>query len=196
MKIIVYKILFILILLPVVLYIILLVINSIPAKNRRYEAILNRVGWHINMEEQNSDSLLNFIFYYTRKSQSDSLSFWIHNNYCSDVVSFVLIEGIDSVYIRKGREFKDLFPPEEQSLHSIAPKDYYIDDPHIGKLPFKCKIVAFSDPRYFIYDKNKDVYMPKDDLIHIVTLFHNTERGDSYTIWDVTASDTLEIKML
>ena len=89
-----YRFLLFFILLPAVLYIILLVINRIPANNRRYEATLNRVGWHINMEEQNSDSLLHFNFYYTRKSQSDSLSFLIQNNYCSDVVSFVLREVV------------------------------------------------------------------------------------------------------
>lgn len=183
-------------LLPAVLYIILLVINSMPANNRSYEATLNRVGWHINMEEQNSDSLLHFNFYYTRKSHLDSTSLLMHNNHSSDVVSFVLIEGMDSIYIRKGCEFKELFPPEEQSLHPVAPKDFYIDDPHIGELPSKCKMVAFSDYRFFIYDKNKGQYVPKDDMIHIITLFHNTERGDSYSLWDVTATDTLEIKII
>lgn len=196
MKIKIYKFLLFLILFPVGVYTILIVINSMPANNRSYEATLNRVGWHINMEEQNSDSLLHFNFYYSRKSQHDSTSLLIHNNQCSDVVSFVLIEGIDSVYIRNGREFKDLFPPEEQSLHSVAPKDFYIDDPHVGKLPSKCKMVAFSEPRLFIYDKDKCTYVPKDDMIHIITLFHNTERGDSYSLWDVTATDTLEIKII
>ena len=183
-------------LLPAVLYIILLVINSIPANNRRYEATLNGVGWRINMEEQNSDSLLLFNFYYTRKSPNDSMSFLIQNNYCSDVVSFVLVEGMDTVYIREGREFKELFPPEEQSLHTVAPRDFYIDNPHIRKLPSKCKMVAFSDPRHFIYDKNKGEYIPKDDMTHIITLFHNTERGDSYSLWDVTATDILEIEII
>ena len=54
MKMKIYRFLLFLILLPAVLYIILLVIKRIPANNRRYEATLNRVGWHINMEEQNS----------------------------------------------------------------------------------------------------------------------------------------------
>lgn len=189
----IYRFLLFLILLPAVLHIILLVINRIPANNRRYEATLNRVGWHINMEEQNSDSLLHFNFYYTRKSPSDSLSFLIQNKYSNDVVSFVLREGIDTVYIRKGCEFKDLFPPEEQELHKVAPKDFYIDNPQIGTLPSKCKLVSFSDTRFFIYDKNKDTYIPKDDTTHIITLYHDTERGDSYSLWDVTASDTLGI---
>lgn len=189
----IYRFLLFLILLPAVLHIILLVISRIPANNRRYEATLNRVGWHINMEEQNSDSLLHFNFYYTRKSPSDSLSFLIQNKYSNDVVSFVLREGIDTVYIRKGCEFKDLFPPEEQELHKVAPKDFYIDNPQIGTLPSKCKLVSFSDTRFFIYDKNKGTYIPKDDTTHIITLYHNTEKEDSYSLWDVTASDTLEI---
>ena len=148
------------------------------------------------MVEQNSDSLLHFNFYYTRKCQIDSLSFLIHNSYCNDVVSFVLIEDKDTVYIRKGPELKDLFSPKEQSLHEASPKDFYIDDPHIGKLPSKCKMLAFSDQRYFIYDMDKCTYVPKDDITHIIKLFHNSERGDSYSLCDVTATDTQKIKIV
>ena len=173
-----------------------LVIRNLPLNDRRYEATFDRVGWHINMNEQNTDSLLFFTFHHTVKGNSDSIAFFIRNNYCSDVISFLLVEGMDTVYIRKDREFKELFPPEEQSLHPVAPKDFFVANPFIGKLPSLCKMVTFSDPRFFIYDKNKCTYIPKDDITHVITLFHNTERGDSYTLCDIVRTDTLEINII
>lgn len=179
-------------LLPAALYITLLIINSIPTKNRKYEAVLNRIGWRIQMEEQNSDSLLYFHLKHTRKSKTDSISLIINNNYCGDVISLVLTEYTDTVFVRKGCEFKELFPPEEQSLYPVAPKDYYVDNP-VVKISSKCKMVAFSDPRFFIYDKEKCTYIPKDDITHLIKLSHYTERGESYNLCDITHSDTLGI---
>lgn len=180
------------ILIPAVVYITLLAMQSIPAINRRYEAVLNRIEWRIHMEEQNSDSLLYFYFNHTGKSKADSISLIIHNNYCGDVICLVLTEHTDTVFVRKGCEFKELFPPEEQSLYPVAPKDFYVDNP-VVKLSSKCKMVAFSDPRFFIYDKEKCTYIPKDDITHLIKLSHYTERGESYNLCDITHSDTLGI---
>lgn len=180
------------ILIPAVVYITLLAMQSIPAINRRYEAVLNRIEWRIHMEEQNSDSLLYFYFNHTGKSKSDSISLIIHNNYCGDVICLVLTERTDTVFVRKDCEFKELFPPEEQSLYPVAPKDFYVDNP-VVKLSSKCKMVAFSDPRFFIYDKEKCTYIPKDDITHLIKLSHYTERGESYNLCDITHSDTLGI---
>ena len=144
------------------------------------------------MEEQNSDSLLYFYFNHTGKSKADSISLIIHNNYCGDVICLVLTEHTDTVFVRKDCEFKGLFPPEEQSLYPVAPKDFYVDNP-VVKLSSKCKMVAFSDPRFFIYDKEKCTYIPKDDITHLIKLSHYTERGESYNLCDITHSDTLGI---
>lgn len=180
------------ILIPAVVYITLLAMQSIPAINRRYEAVLNRIEWRIHMEEQNSDSLLYFYFNHTGKSKAESISLIIHNNYCGDVICLVLTEHNDTVFVRKDCEFKELFPPEEQSLYPVAPKDFYVDNP-VVKLSSKCKMVAFSDPRFFIYDKEKCTYIPKDDITHLIKLSHYTERGESYNLCDITHSDTLGI---
>lgn len=163
------------ILIPAVVYITLLAMQSIPAINRRYEAVLNRIEWRIHMEEQNSDSLLYFYFNHTGKSKADSISLIIHNNYCGDVICLVLTEHTDTVFVRKDCEFNELFPPEEQSLYPVAPKDFYVDNP-VVKLSSKCKMVAFSDPRFFIYDKENCTYIPKDDITHLIKLSHYTER--------------------
>ena len=181
--------------LPVVIYMSLPYI-TLSSNDRKFEAIFDRGGWRIEMKEQKQDSLLFFTIHQAGKIKSDSISFYVHNNYCSDVISFLFVEGVDTVYIRKGREFKELFSLEEQSSHSMAPKDFPVNNPVIGKLPFKCKLVAFSDPRFFIYDKNKCTYIPKDDITHVITLFHNTERGDSYTLCDVMRTDTVEINII
>lgn len=191
-----YIILLVLIFLPVAISISLLAIKDLPSEDRSYEATFEKVGWRINMKEQNVDSLLHFTFRHIRKDKTDSISFCAYNNYCDDVITFLMIEGQDTVYIRKGCEFLELFPPEEQSEHTVAPKDFYVDNPIVGKLPSAFKMVAFSDSCFFVYDKNKCTYVPKDDNIHIVTLFHNTERGDSYSLYDVTRTDSMEIELI
>lgn len=174
----------------------LLFIRTLSSNDRKFEAVFGRGGWCIEMKEQKKDSLLFFTIHQVGKKKSNSISFYVHNNYCSDVISFIFVEGIDTVYIRKGREFMELFPLEEQSSHSMAPKDFSVNNPVIGRLPSKCKIVAFSDPRFFIYNKNKYTYIPKDDITHVITLFHNAERGDSYTLCDVIRTDTLEMSII
>lgn len=191
-----YIILLVLIFLPVAISISLLAIKDLPSEDRSYEATFEKVGWRINMKEQNVDSLLHFTFRHIGKDKTDSISFCAYNNYCDDVITFLMIEGQDTVYIRKGCEFLELFPPEEQSEHTVAPKDFYVDNPIVGKLPSAFKMVAFSDSCFFVYDKNKCTYVPKDDNIHIVTLFHNTERGDSYSLYDVTRTDSMEIELI
>lgn len=192
----IYIILLVLIFLPVAISISLLVIKGLPSEDRSYEAIIKKVGWRINMKEQNADSLLFFTFRHTGREKADSISLCANNNYCADVITFLMIEGQDTFYIRKGREFQELFSPEEQSEHTMAPKDFCIDYPIVGKLPSAFKMVAFSDSCFFVYDKNKCTYVPKDDNVHIVTLFHNTERGDSYSLYDVTRTDTMEVELI
>jgi hypothetical protein len=189
-------VLLVLIFLPVAISISLLAIKDLPSEDRSYEATFEKVGWRINMKEQNVDSLLHFTFRHIGKDKTDSISFCAYNNYCDDVITFLMIEGQDTVYIRKGCEFLELFPPEEQSEHTVAPKDFYVDNPIVGKLPSAFKMVAFSDSCFFVYDKKKCTYVPKDDNIHIVTLFHNTERGDSYSLYDVTRTDTMEVELI
>lgn len=192
----IYIFILVLIFSPVVIYISLLLIRTLSSNDRMFVANFDRVGWSIEMKEQKQDSLLIFTLHQARNMKSNSMSFHVHNNYCSDVISFLFVEGVDTVYIRKECEIKELFSLEEPSSHSVAPKDFSVNNPFIGKLPSKCKIVAFSDSRFFIYDKKKCTYIPKDDITHVITLFHNTERGDSYTLCDVTHTDTLEIRII
>lgn len=102
---------------------------------------------------------------------------------------------VETLYIRENRGFKELFPPEEQSQHLIAPPDFVVDNLIVGKLPARCKAVSYSDPRFFIYDKKKYTYIPKNNKTHVVTLFHETERTDSYYLSDMPQNDTLDVKL-
>ena len=115
----------------------------------------------------------------------------MHNDYCTDVASFLFIEGVDTLYIRKNQENRDLFPPEKQCRHP----DIVVDNPIVGELPAKCKAVSFSDSRFFIYDKKTCTYIPKNVKTHVVTLFHDTERTNTYYLYDMTKSDTLDVKL-
>ncbi len=181
--------------LPAVVYLTILIYSTFHSNGRTYEATVDRSGWQMVFTEQNADTLLRFTFRPKGKQKCDSLSFLIYNEFCGNVVSFLFVEGVDTLYIRKNLEFRNLFPPEEQSQHPVAPPDFVVDNPIVGELPVRCKAVSFSDPRFFIYDKKKCSYIPKNAKMHVVTLFHETERANTYYLSDMTQNDTLDVKL-
>ena len=181
--------------LPAVVYLTILLYSTFHSYGRTYEAKVDRVGWQMVFAEQNADTLLRFTFHQKGKQKCDSISLLMHNAYCSDVVSFLFVEGVDTLYIRKNLEVRDLYPPEEQSQHPVTPPDFVVDNPIVGKLPARCKAVSFSDPRFYIYDKKKCSYIPKNAKTHDVTLFHETERADTYHLFDMTQNDKIDIKL-
>ncbi len=181
-----------LIILSGIIYVSFLLFYNFQHCDRTYDAYIDSVTVHMVIKEQNADSLLRFTFYKDEKNKGISLL--VHNNYSSNVVSFVFVDGIDTLYIRKNREFKELFSPNEKRIFSVVPKDFVVDNPIIGKLPSKCNEISFSDYRFFLYDANKCTYIPKYK-VHVITLFHDTERTDSYTLSDMTKNDTINIKL-
>ena len=181
--------------LPALVYIIILLYSTFHSDGRTYEAKVDKAAWQMVFTEQNADSLLRFTFQQKEKQKCDSISLLVHNAYCSDVISFLFADGVDTLYIRKNPEFKDLFSPEQQYQHTVAPSDFAVDNPIVGKLPSRCKTVSFSDPRFFIYDKKKCSYILKNANTHVVTLFHDTERADTYHLFDMTRNDTIDIEL-
>lgn len=181
--------------LPAVVYLTILLRSTFRSNGRTYKVTVDRVGWQMIFTEQNADTLLRFTFHEKGKQKCDSIPLLIHNDFGGDVISFLFVEGVDTLYIRKNQEFRDLYPPEEQSQHLIAPTDFVVENPIIGKLPARCKAVSFSDPRFFIFNKKKLSYIPKNVKTHVVTLFHETERTNIYYLSDMTQNDTLDIKL-
>ena len=180
---------------PILLYIVFSCYNTSRSYGRTYQATIDRVGWQVKFTEQNADTLLKFMFHQKGTHSPDSMSLSIHNGYMEDVVSFLFVEGIDTIYIRKSREYGDLFPPEKRKSNIMVSPGFTTKCPIEGKIPSRCTTVPFSDPGFFIYDKKKCTYVPKDERTHVVTLFHNTERTNTYYLFDMTKNDTIEVKL-
>ena len=191
----IYIIFLVILCIPALVYIAIFLYSTFHSYDRTFKANVDRFGWQIKFTEQEADSLLNFTLYQKRGKTCDSISLLIRNRYMEDVVSFLFVEGNDTLYIRKEKEFRELFPPEEQNQHLVAPPDFVVINPVVGKLPSKCKTVSYSDQRFFVYDRKKCTYIPKNNNIHVVTLTHLTERTNSYYLFDQTKNDTLEIKL-
>ncbi len=57
----------------------------------------------------------------------------------------------------------------------------------IGALPPICRIISYSDPLFFVYDRDYYYsYKPKSNNIHLIKLWHNIERTDIYELLDIT----------
>ncbi len=171
--------------------------RMIHNNHRAFATYIESVGYKIKFTEIESDTILHFVFNRPDSLSRDSIDIFSHN-VSDDVVSFVFVEGIDTIYIRKDMEFYEMFPPEEKTKYNCAPppKDYKIFNPIIGELPSKCKYIAFSDSTYFKYEyEHQFTYIPKDSHVHIIILEHQTERTDSYSLYDITENDTVEVKI-
>lgn len=184
-----------LIFLPPLLHVALLLNGKYHSYGRTYQATLDRIGWQMTFTEQNADTILKFTFVNIENNQCDSLSFLTHNGGCGKVIDFTFIEGVDTVFIRKKRELRDLFPPEEQNKYPVTPDGEFYN-PIIGDITPGCRSISFSDSSFFSYDRNKCTYVPKSNKIHIVTLSHNTERGNTYYLFDETKDDTIRVQLV
>ena len=185
-----------LIFLPPLILVTLLLYCKYYTYGRTYQATLDRIGWQMTFTEQNADTILNFTFSNMRINQQDRLSLLTRNSNTHNVVSFVLVEEVDSVFIRKELEFRDLFPPEEQKNNLKNPEWFQVSkDPIIGGIPLGFRSISYSDSSFFSYDRKMHDYIPKSNKIHVVTLYHETERGNAYYLWDETKNDTVGVKL-
>ena len=182
-----------LIFLPPLILVTLLLHGKYHTYGRTYQATLDRIGWQMTFTEQNADTILNFTFSNMRMNQHDSLSMLIHNQHGS-VVSFTFIEDVDTVFIRNKRELKDWYPPEEQ-IEQITPEWYVPQKRIIGDIPTRCRLISFSDSCFFSYDKEDSSYNPKSSIIHVVTLYHETDWGNAYYLWDRTSDGAIGVQL-
>jgi len=90
-------------------YIAIILYSSFHSYDRTFKATVDRFGLQIRFTEQEADSLLNFTLYQKRGKTCDSISLLIRNRYMEDVVSFLFVEGNDTLYIRKKKNFGNYF---------------------------------------------------------------------------------------
>lgn len=179
--------------LPFVFYTFCCFYNRLHVHGRHFTASLTAMNVNIGIKEIRQDSILSFCVSKVG-SHRKPIEFLIHNS-CFDVVSLVSIEGNDTVYIRKGIDFNDLVSPGEDESDNAVPRLFEIDNPVAELQSSRCRLISFSDKRFFFYDKGKRQYVPKDKRIHMIKLYHDIERADSYHLYDITLTDTVEIKL-
>lgn len=184
-----------LIFLPPLLHVALLLYGKYHSCGRTYQATLDRIGWQMTFTEQNADTILKFTFVNIEKNQCDSLSLLTHNTH-GIIVDYTFIEGLDTVFIRKDVELRDLFPPEEQNKYSVTPDWFKVYNPIIGDIPPGCRSISFSDSSFFSYDRNKCTYIPKSNKIHIIRLKHETDWENNYYLFDETKDDTIRVQLV
>lgn len=164
-----------------------LLYSKFNMRNRSYMADIKMAGCQLRFTETEHDSILVFRF---KKEGSicKASSFLVHNN-CFDVVSFVISKDIDTLYIRSKITIHEILKKE----CTFTPQVDITYNPVIDDLPSDCKVIPFSDSRFFVYNNEKCTYIPKDSTIHILHLIHDMERTNIYRLYDITLKDTLEI---
>ncbi len=66
----------------------------------------------------------------------------------------------------------------------------------IGALPPMCRIISYSDPLFFVYDRDPYLsYKPKSNNIHLISLWHDVERTDTYILLETTKDSTRNVEL-
>lgn len=184
----------VLLLVPSFLYLFFIFYSKLHTNSRVFVSDVKSVGRKLKMVETEHDSVLAMAFF---RGENDDVGTKVHiHNNSFDVVSFVFSGDNDTIYIRDSREFYELFPPEEKKSHLVSPKNFKTATPVVSTLPSKCKVIPFSDSRFFVYNRDKCTYIPRDSTIHIIHLVHDIERANSYSLFDMTLKDTLVINLI
>lgn len=159
-----------------------------------YCTYIDKLGLHVKFTELKDDSILNFTLY-QKNQPNDTVSVLVRNENMSDIISFLIVEKNDTIYIRNDKEYNELFSPEDQKKHRVSPSWFNVNNPVVGNLHPRCKRIAYSDNKFFVYDKKKCKYIPKSNNIHVLTFYHDTERTNTYSLFDMTKNKISAINL-
>ena len=162
--------------------------------NQNYIADCSDFGYYIQISEEGKqrDSLR---FSFRKHSGELICADLLIRNSPWNVVSFVFVEGVDSVYIRDFPHLYERFSPEEKEKYINIPEEDKSDVSIIGALPPICRIISYSDPIFFVYDRDYYSYKPKSNNIHLIDLWHDVERADVYYLWYTTKDSTRNVEL-
>ena len=198
---------------PCLVYLPLLLYGRYNTYSRTFVADIKSVGYEMSFCEIEHDSILAFSFWQKGTAkQRDTL--FVYND-AWDVVSFIFIQDSASehnerlqansqtqhiqfkytILLRDNPEFHELCPNTQTDKQPVSPKGFKKGKLIKGRIPSSCKVIPFSDLRYFSYDKSKAIYFLRDSTTHIIKLVHDTERTNTYHLLDMTARDTSEIEL-
>lgn len=154
-------------------------------------AQLKSVGYCMKIAEV-GDNTLHIEMYKSRKGHDIDIiardAFW-------KVISLVFVEKNDTVFIRANLSIQDLQSTGNEKRSAVPIKEIKVNSPVIGKLPKKCVVIPFYDNRFIKYNKDNHSYAPAKDGIHIFNLVHDTERTNTFYLYEITKTDTTEIKL-
>lgn len=184
--------LLVIILFPSCAYMLLLLYGKFHTCNRTFVADIKSVGYKISFTEIEHDSILSFCFNQKGYNKKKTTLF-VYNN-AWEVISFIFTK--DTILVRDELKLCELFPNEEIGKQTTHAKELKKSKLIKGNMPSNCKVIPFSDPQYFYYDKRNGNYSLKDSITHIIKLIHDIERTNTYHLLDMTAKDTLEIELL
>ena len=105
------------------------------------------------------------------------------------------MEGNLSRVCRANLSIQDLQATGNEKRSAVPIKEIKVNSPVIGKLPKKCVVIPFYDNRFIKYNKDSHSYAPAKDGIHIFNLVHDTERTNTFYLYEITKTDTTEIKL-
>lgn len=174
---------------PISAYIILAIYSKEHVYKRHFKANLERIGYNIEMAETEHDTVLSFKF--IKNDKSDSIcNLRIHNENW-DVVSFVITKNVDTIFIGKNIQFckrPDFCNTSNNSSHepNVA----------IGEIPQRCELISQYESSNLKNRQTQDGAIILDNQeTHIITIVHNVERCNIYTVIDKTPKDTIEYEL-
>ena len=168
---------------PALLMIGLLIYSSIPY-HRTYVADLSSIGCRMRMSEVEHDSILHFTFY--RAHKMDSITFYTENP-CFKYLYFIYKDSCDSIYM-VNMYARDSDIPEDPR-DKVKLKDFW-------RRNMSSKIIMINpyDTTYFRYNDATCHYDCRSEKgYHYFSIYHNTERGNSYSMLETTEQKTKEI---
>lgn len=177
-------------LLPVWLRMFLILFNY-NGKNRNFTAKLDNLGCFVQIIEIEHDKILSFSIYKNNGEQICS-DLFVKNNH-GHVASFVLVKGIDSIFIvESSNQFEEYLTGKEGDFINID-KGHEMVVSTTRSLHCRCRFIQNSDPRFFnLNDKYWFGYPPKDNNTHIILVSHSADNIQNYYyLSDITGNDSL-----
>lgn len=164
-----------------VLACILLIYHCTSANGRKYECNIDCAGYQMFFSEIEHDTKLHFLL--KPNESNDSIEFLLsyQQGIMDEIISFVFVEGVDSLFIRRRQDLWDGYSPEDREKFNIPRHMYDTSVPIIGELPKRCRCISFSDTAFFSFSDSLSNYIPRKG-IHVIKLYHYYERGDLFEL--------------
>lgn len=159
---------------------ILSIISCVPkGGSRSFSHEFEEFGWKMEMHEIDPyrNRFLDLCLQKLDNPDGTPIHIKLKNDVC--VVRLIIVDGVDSVYVRYDRECFEA-PDLAVPLPPNIPPERLCNV--IGEMPSQCVKIPYSDSRFVVYDSKEHDYFPIADSIHVISIVHQTERANCYDI--------------